>query len=282
MDERPPSVAESELPSRAGRRPTTPPVVVVLLALNVVVFLLWRAGFRNEWLLDLMKTHFAVSALHLSKGYLWTLLTAAFSQFELWHLLFNMIVLWSFGGPLAKILGWRVFLLFYLATSVFSSASHCFVSAVLMGQANVAALGASGAMSGLLLMYALLFPRHRILLFMVIPIPAIVGVIVFIALDIWGLVAQTGGGGLPIGHGAHLGGSLCGAVMYLVYLRPRLEALRTARRERAAAITVALTPEEAAEFDRIRIKLGHHGPSALNPKEKDFLRRIRERAMADE
>lgn len=68
-----------------------------------------------------------------------------------------------------------------------------------------------------------MFPREKILLFGIIPLPAIVGALAFIGLDIWGVVAQAGGGGLPIGHGAHLGGAITGIIYYLLYLRPRLK-----------------------------------------------------------
>ncbi len=48
-----------------------------------------------------------------------------------------------------------------------------------------------------------------------------VGAFLFIGLDVWGLVAQSGGGGLPIGHGAHLGGAITGIIYYLLFLKPR-------------------------------------------------------------
>ena len=60
------------------------------------------------------------------------------------------------------------------------------------------------------------------LLLGIIPMPALVGVAVFVGLDIIGLIAQTEGSGLPIGHGAHLGGALTGALYYLLVIRPLL------------------------------------------------------------
>ena len=60
------------------------------------------------------------------------------------------------------------------------------------------------------------FPRTRVLFFFSIPVPALVAALAFIAIDVWGLMAQMGGGTLPIGHGAQLGGGLVGIVWFLV------------------------------------------------------------------
>jgi membrane associated rhomboid family serine protease len=49
-----------------------------------------------------------------------------------------------------------------------------------------------------------------------------VGALAFIGLDVWGLIAQAEGGGLPIGHGAHLGGAFTGILYYFLFLRGRI------------------------------------------------------------
>jgi membrane associated rhomboid family serine protease len=72
-------------------------------------------------------------------------------------------------------------------------------------------------------LFALLYPREKLLLFGIIPLPAMFGALAFVGLDVWGVVAQAQGGGLPIGHGAHLGGALTGLLYYLFVLRPRLK-----------------------------------------------------------
>jgi membrane associated rhomboid family serine protease len=134
----------------------------------------------------------------------------------LFHLLINMIVLTSFGPPLERLMGpWR-FLAFYLAAGAVGSLAHALVSNFLLDRPAQAALGASSALAGVLLLFALVFPRARVLFFFVLPLPAIAAALIFIGLDIWGLFAQVEGGGLPIGHGAHLGGALTGIVFYLL------------------------------------------------------------------
>lgn len=95
---------------------------------------------------------------------------------------------------------------------------------MLLSEPSLPALGASGAIAGLILVFSLVFPKEKILLFGLVPIPALWGALAFVGLDIWGLVAQTKGGGLPIGHGAHLGGALSGFLYFRFYLRPRLRA----------------------------------------------------------
>lgn len=261
-------------PSWIERRPRVLPVIV---ALNVVVYLMWLVATHGSELWAFLVTNFLVSTDRLAQGLWWTLLTAAFSHQELWHLALNMLVLWSFGSVLERLVGWRVFVAFYLGAAVFSSLSHCFVSSVLIGNDRLAALGASGAVSAVLIAFALLFPRHKILLFGIVPIPALVGALLFVALDLWGLTAQTRGAALPIGHGAHLGGALCGAVFWATYLRGRFG--RSTGPGAGAHRSLDLSPEDADEFRRIRSKLDAHGPESLNPKELDFLRRIRERAL---
>jgi len=260
------------------RRPRTP-AVSIIIGINVLVFLAWQAASYSQPLFKFMTENFLVSTTHILHLHLWTLVTAAFSHSELWHLALNMFVLWSFGTVLEHLWGTKVFVLVYLAAAVVASISHCAVSSFLIGRDDIPALGASGAVSGLLLAYALTFPRHRILLFGIVPVPALVGVLGFVGLDLWGLIAQGRGGGLPIGHGAHLGGALAGALIYFLYLRGTYPTPAAARQPRPPSGGAALTPDEAREFERIRIKIEGTGPHTLTPKEQDFLNRLRERVM---
>ncbi len=255
--------------------------VPTLLAVNVLVFLAWQAAATGSDPWTFLARNFLVSTQRLDQGMWWTLVTAAFSHMELWHLALNMVVLWSFGSVLERLLGVRVFVTFYMVAAVVSSASHCLVSSLILGDDRISALGASGAVSGLLLAFALLFPRHRILVFAVVPVPALAGALFFVAIDLWGLVAQGRGVGLPIGHGAHLGGALCGALFYFGFLKDRFSRTPVPDSPRSRT-SVDLTADEAAEFDRVRTKLSNEGPHALTPKEQEFLMRLRRRALGEE
>jgi membrane associated rhomboid family serine protease len=203
------------------RSPVT--VVNVLLAANVVVFLAWLSGVVP---LPVMADHFLVSWQHLTEGRLWVLVTAVFSHNMLFHLLVNMIVLTSFGPPLEKAMGSGTFLTFYLVAGVVGSLAHAGTSAFLMDNPALPALGASSALAGVLLLFSLSFPRATILMFFIIPLPALVAALAFVAIDIVGLFFQIGGEGLPIGHGAHLGGAFIGIVYFLARGRTLRERAR--------------------------------------------------------
>jgi membrane associated rhomboid family serine protease len=98
---------------------------------------------------------------------------------------------------------------------------HAVTCAYLLGQPELPALGASGAVAAVILTFSLLYPHEKILLFGIIPVPALIGAMLFVGLDIWGLFAQSTSGGLPIGHGAHLGGAFIGLVYYFLFLKPK-------------------------------------------------------------
>jgi membrane associated rhomboid family serine protease len=189
------------------------PVIVVS---NILVFLLWNTGgSESQFMID----HFLVSWTGLSQGRFWTLITSVFSHNALWHLLLNMYVLSGFGSVVERILGTGRFLKLYLIAGLLSSLCHTLVSNFLLNQPDLPALGASGAISAVILFFSLMYPRQKVLILGLIPIPAFWGAVLFIGLDIWGLIAQTEGGGLPIGHGAHLGGALTGIIYYFLFCR---------------------------------------------------------------
>ena len=193
----------------------------ILIGLNILVFIAWSLAKGNIERMEFMVMNFLVSWLHLEQQYYWTLLTAAFSHNMLWHLLLNMLVLLSFGPTLEMVLGKKRFITFYLSAAIISSFSHAAVSAFFLQEPQTPALGASGAVAGVIFLFSLLYPKQKILLFALIPLPAIVGGFIFIGLDIWGLVAQSSGGGLPIGHGAHLGGAAAGILYYFLIFRKK-------------------------------------------------------------
>ena len=198
-------------------------MVVLIIVINVAVFGLWYSDyFGIEW----MYYNFLVSWEGLEAGRYWTLLSSVFSHNMLLHLFVNMFVLHSFGRLVEAVLGSFRFLRFFIFAGIFSSLCHALTSKFILDSPDLPALGASGAIAGVMLIFALMFPREKILLMGIIPMPAIFGAFAFIGLDIWGLIAQSRGGGLPIGHGAHLGGAFAGLAYYLIIIRPRLKSHR--------------------------------------------------------
>jgi membrane associated rhomboid family serine protease len=187
-------------------------------AINIMVFFAWNYATVPET--DFMFNNFLVSWTSLLDGRVWTLLTSVFSHNMLLHLLLNTFVLMNFGPVIETYLGRKRFIIFYLLAGAFSSLCHAAVSAFLLHDPSLPALGASGAISAVILLFSLLYPREIIFLLGFIPLPAIVGALAFIGLDVWGLVEQSGGGGLPIGHGAHLGGAFIG-ICYFIFFRKK-------------------------------------------------------------
>lgn len=200
------------------------PVVLVFLVLNAAVFAAWLVVGQSPFMLE----NFLVSWDALVAGRTWTLLTSEFSHLWPLHFFINMYVLWSFGPIVENTIGSGRFLSFYLVAAVVASLGHAGVSAFVLGQPGLPALGASGAISGVILLFSFLYPRARILLFGIIPMPAMIGALLFVGLDVIGLIAQVEGGGLPIGHGAHLGGAATGALYYWFVIR-RLQVRHPAR-----------------------------------------------------
>jgi membrane associated rhomboid family serine protease len=190
-------------------------VVPILLALNLVVFISWLMVGQSQFMLE----NFLVSWSALESGRWWTLVTSEFSHLWFVHIFLNMFVLMNFGPIVEMTIGSARFVVFYLLAAVVSSISHAAVSNYLLHQPDLPALGASGAISGVVLLFALLYPRATLLLFGIIPMPALIGVLAFVGLDVIGLIAQTEGSGLPIGHGAHLGGAATGFLYYLFVIR---------------------------------------------------------------
>jgi membrane associated rhomboid family serine protease len=207
------------------------PVTTILIILNVIVYCAWLGFAPKAWGLDedFMARHFLVSWSSLTEGRWWTLLGSVFSHVTFLHLFVNMFVLNSFGRFLEQFFGPKFYLGFYLVAGIVSSFSHAALSNFLLNQPDLPALGASGAIAGLVMLFSFIFPKQKIVLFAIIPLPALVGAVAFVALDVWGLVAQANGGGLPIGHGAHLGGALTGLLTYLLIVRPRLQSSKILR-----------------------------------------------------
>jgi membrane associated rhomboid family serine protease len=136
----------------------------------------------------------------------WQLLTYSFLHGGLWHLAFNMIGLVSFGRELEAWWGSKAFLRFWIASVL--SAALVQLSVTAATGSTQATVGASGGLFGLLLGFAMMFPKRRILLLIPpIPMPAWLFVLLFGALELYLGVSGTASG---IAHFAHLGGMLGG------------------------------------------------------------------------
>jgi len=144
----------------------------------------------------------------------WQLLTYGFLHGGIGHIIFNMLGLITFGNELERVWGARRFTVFFLASVVAAALTQLIVTRA-MGE-NVPTVGASGGIYGLLLGFAILFPKRRIVpLIPPIPMPAWIYAILFGALELYLGVTGTASG---VAHFAHLGGML-GAVLVLASWR---------------------------------------------------------------
>jgi membrane associated rhomboid family serine protease len=189
-----------------------PPATRAIIAVNVVAFLLQQA-YGNS-----MVALFALWPLGSPLFQPWQLVTYAFLHGSIAHIFFNMFALFMFGRALEYFWGSRRFTIFYLACVIAAAATQL-LTASLAGSTE-ATLGASGGVFGLLLAFAMYFPRQRItLLFPPIPMPAWLFVTLYGVLELVLGVTNTQAG---VAHFAHLGGMLGGALVILYWRARRI------------------------------------------------------------
>lgn len=143
------------------------------------------------------------------------------------HILFNMLMLWMFGTELERMWGTRFFTKYYFVCGVGAAAITILWSISPLPYADnmyyTTMIGASGAIYGVLLAYALYFPNRLIYVYMIVPIPVKYFVIIMGAIAFLSSVGTSGSG---TAHVAHLGGLIVG-YLYLKGLRGRpLDELR--------------------------------------------------------
>src|SRR3954462_8007337 len=140
-----------------------------LIAVNVAAFLVTAFAPGLKDYLGLVPT------LVLHQFWVWQLVPYMFLHGGIFHILFNMLALWMFGAELERIWGSRYFLKFYFVTGIGAAVLTVLFSLLPFGASqqlyNSIVIGASGAIYGLLLAYALYFPDRQIW-YLVFPIPA--------------------------------------------------------------------------------------------------------------
>lgn len=205
--------------------PGSPTVTLFLIVANVGVFL-YQIGLPPEASRQFIYTHALVPAIYshpeaarmegLNPNNFLPLITNTFMHSGFLHLILNMWTLWLFGAPLESRLGWWRFIVFYLLCAVVGSVGHLAFNL----NSTVPALGASGAIAGVLGGYTLLYPRARVALVQpifffpfVFHLPALVFTGLWFAFQVLGGAAEFGaapGNAGGIAWWAHVGGFLAG------------------------------------------------------------------------
>ena len=222
-------------------RTTTPILNYVLIAINILVFVLLQRGGTNDQFTyaystvpqeirtgeDIAKpvpievgNQRAVINLQPTEPTVYiTLLTSMFMHGGWMHLLGNMLFLWIFGDNLEHVMGRVRYLIFYLVTGLAASLAHVVSTFAFGDNPYIPSLGASGAISGVLGGYLVLFPKRQvrvIMLRMLTSVPAIVAIGLWFVLQLiqaFGVISagpQSGGG---VAFMAHVGGFVAGLIL---------------------------------------------------------------------
>ena len=215
-----------------------PDIVKHLIILNVLIFI--GSQFVGGLAYDVLALHYPKNDLF---G-VWQVFTHMFMHGSISHILFNMFGLWMFGSPLAQMWGKNKFLFFYLFTGVGAAALQLLVYHLqiqgwvddLVAQGfvldeiysslqqqtqslfHVRMVGASGALYGVLVAFAFMFPNAELMLiFLPIPIKAKYFVPLILVMDLFfGFSSYSMG---PIAHFAHVGGAVTGFLIMWYWKR---------------------------------------------------------------
>jgi membrane associated rhomboid family serine protease len=154
-----------------------------------------------------------------------TLLVSMFMHASFLHIAGNMLFLWIFGDNVENAMGHFRYLVFYLVVGIIASLAQVYTTVYLHGDLLVPSLGASGAISGVLGAYLVLFPRRRvsvILLNFLTDVPAIVAIGVWFLFQLISEIGLLGGsdsGG--VAYAAHVGGFLSGVLLVRLFTAGR-------------------------------------------------------------
>jgi membrane associated rhomboid family serine protease len=186
------------------------PAVRILLIANVVLF------FMNV-IVEEMTIRLGLSPQLVFRDFaVWQPVTYMFlhSTRGLSHILFNMLALWMFGTELERTWGTRFFTKYYFITGIGAAVTTLLLSLVIPDIYHSTTVGASGAIYGLLIAYAMYFP-HRVIYYIIFPIPARIFVAIMGFIALWSSMSGSASG---VAHFAHLGGLVIG-YLYLKSLR---------------------------------------------------------------
>ena len=213
-----------------------PFVNYILIAINVLVFVFLQGAGGNEQFTYAFSTvpGEIIEGKDIVAGPLeptpipvyGTLISSMFMHGGWAHLLGNMLYLWIFGDNLENRLGHSRYLGFYLLCGIIASLCHVFsTSAFSPEHMLIPSLGASGAISGILGGYMLLFPKQRVRVLMgrgIIAVPAFVALGIWILLQVISGMGMLGGqqeGGGGVAYAAHIGGFVAGLVLIKLFDR---------------------------------------------------------------
>ncbi|MDY6914447.1 MAG: rhomboid family intramembrane serine protease [Planctomycetota bacterium] len=258
--------------------------IKTLLLINIAAFVVqtFMDNPSEAWPHGLISTFFGVTV----GGWwqLWRYVSFQFLHGGMFHIFFNMLVLYFFGMPLERLWGPKRFTVFYLGCGVVAGLAYVVMGAIpsLHLPPGMPLIGASGGVYAVLLACAVLFPQIRVLVFFIIPMRIRTLAIIAFGLMVLQVLSSLSSG--QIGSGfwsdvAHLGGAVA-AVVWVLAL-PRLLGVRASMKARtnrgAWQRKMRIQAEQEAETDRILQKIHDHGIASLTEKEKEILQQASRR-----
>ena len=267
------------------------PWVGRLIVANSVVLLLLMTLFTSRDVFQALE--FSPSA---ALSHPWTFVSYMFVHGGLLHLFGNMLALYVFGTAVESRMGSRNFLLYYLFCGIGAAVFSLLLAGIMAVGPFV---GASGAVLGVAVAFAMFWPDAELIVFPIpVPIKARTLVIGLVALDVIGSRLWPGDG---IAHIAHVGGALFGYLFFRVQsLSRRAPAQPTRAVERVVMVQsgsaesdrrTPVTPMRprrrvdsdpvAAEVDRVLDKISEKGISSLTPAERRFLDEVARKKKHD-
>jgi membrane associated rhomboid family serine protease len=286
-----------------------------LIIINVAVFavqLVMTYGGSGRLEKDSFTDLFDLNVGAVLHGEVWRLITYAFlhSTGNPLHIIFNMLFLWWFGNEIEEMYGSREFLAYYLTAAVTGALAYAaWELGTKWGVATTATdpalehfirpvIGASGAVTAVLVLYACHFPHRTIFLFYLLPIPIWLFVVLEVGMDAFGLLSGNSG---VVAVAVHLGGAAFAFLYYkaqwrLLNLgssvwswlrsrrlnRPRLRVYREEEPPRRAPVAVAAAPKSdvdehlEAKLDEVLEKVARFGQDSLTESERQILFRASE------
>ena len=255
---------------------TLSPALKILILSNVFIFVLeWMVGYPFVAIFGLVPRRF------LHEYWLWQPVTYLFLHGGVLHLLFNLITLWMFGLAIEAQWGSREFLKYYFITGIGAG----LFNVLLDPGSSAAVIGASGAIYGLLVAFAMLYPDAVVWVWFFIPMRARTMALLFGVIE---FLTSLSGGGSGVANLAHLGGMLVGYV-YLrwgwvakIRLNYWARSVAAGLSTRASSAPRRVRRSESwdrdleAEANRILDKVLQHGSDSLTPEEKETMRRYSE------
>lgn len=203
---------------------TTPHINRLIIIANIIIFtvywlssqnIFWSSQFANE-----IEQRFVMIPEQIIHGQqLYTLFTSMFMHAGWLHLLGNMLFLYVFGDNIEDAFGHVGYIVFYIISGLVATLAYI-VSIILVpaiGDLAAGLVGASGAISGVLGAYIVLYPKARIIalvFYVILPVPAIVFLgFWFIMQWFYGFFDMSGG----VAYWAHIGGFIAGMILALAF-----------------------------------------------------------------